>query len=846
MYRILITFLFFTIFKGVQSKDYFNHLILKDSIPGIKGLPSFCKEIANEHLFFAPGEDYNLLVGRGSFDQNKKQGEWKLYTYDSILRAKGNYEHNLKSGNWQYLYNNGNIQIEGKFIKGEAEGLWTSYFSNGKIKWQGNYSHNLMQGKWKFYYNNDTLAGIVNYIDGSAETIGATGIPLNGRDGLFISYFSNGKVLGIQNWKNNHLIGLCKQYTDNGKSLDYIKKYNDDGKLDSVLTDYSNNKVASVTTYKNGVKEGVYKQYRDGNLSESGYYINDKEDSTWISYDYDGKPTEVYTYWQGMLEGSYKKYRIKEHGSHAILNDINDEWTQKESSYFISEEGFYKFGKLNGLQKFYEDAGILTESNLYKNDKLINHTEYNEKGQKIREEIMGIDGNQSRLLTFSNQGKALTDLKFNGYKKDGIEITTFDNDSIISDETKYTDGYKNYNKTYFDDGSPKLTEYYNSNDELDGIRTEYLEPGLLYKTEHYANGILNGEYISYTYDLEHYSPYDTTPVKLLLDEQGTYVNGLKEGVWRFSDKLVIFDITLPLDQTRNHYFVQKYKEDEMIGKATEYYQNGTKCGEGMLNEYQTKVGLWKSWYPNGKQHTEIEYPDELCNYPVNKYINIWDSEGKYIIKNGEGYISIRDTLGKIIKSGAIKNQVIDGIWKTYNSNGLLESCEFISNGNEMNALNYPNDNTETVELKYKKNMLLLEKTYNEIYKKYFDSLPWAKMDSNFSIYHFIPKTNTIDTTNSFDYSYSSWIDTGSVFLNSYHNSDKFDTEEYTEPLTVTESSIDENKNNITPEFRLDAYNFINYLKYLYKNDEVLIRIKIAVNNKKKTTGYMYFYVVVES
>ena len=142
-------------------------------------------------------------------------------------------------------------------------------------------------------------------------------------------------------------------------------------------------------------------------------------------------------------------------------------------------------------------------------------------------------------------------------------------------------------------------------------------------------------------------------------------------------------------------------------------------------------------------------------------------------------------------------------------------------------------------------MLLLEKTYNEIYKKYFDSLPWVKIDSSISIYHFIPKTNTIDTTNSFDYSYSSWIDTGRIFLNSFHNSDKFDIEEYTEPLTVTKTSIDENTNNVTPEFRLDSYNFINYLKYIYKNDEVLIRVKFVLNKNKKTTGYMYFYIEAE-
>ncbi|HNL85244.1 MAG TPA: hypothetical protein PKO18_08405, partial [Chitinophagales bacterium] len=74
MYRILITFLFFTIFKGVQSKDYFNPLILKDSILEKKGLPSLVKEIANEQLFFAPEEDYNLLIGRGNFDQKNKQG----------------------------------------------------------------------------------------------------------------------------------------------------------------------------------------------------------------------------------------------------------------------------------------------------------------------------------------------------------------------------------------------------------------------------------------------------------------------------------------------------------------------------------------------------------------------------------------------------------------------------------------------------------------------------------------------------------------------------------------------------------------------------------------------------
>eukprot|EP00800_Vazella_pourtalesii_P000922 TRINITY_DN1077_c0_g2_i3.p1 TRINITY_DN1077_c0_g2~~TRINITY_DN1077_c0_g2_i3.p1 ORF type:complete len:130 (-),score=15.54 TRINITY_DN1077_c0_g2_i3:55-444(-) len=80
----------------------------------------------------------------------------------------------------------------------------TSYWHNGKLEWIGNYKNGEREGKWKLYRENGKLEGIGNYKNGKLE-------------GEWKWYHNNGKLEQIGNFKNGKQEGEWKLYRENGK-----------------------------------------------------------------------------------------------------------------------------------------------------------------------------------------------------------------------------------------------------------------------------------------------------------------------------------------------------------------------------------------------------------------------------------------------------------------------------------------------------------------------------------------------------------------------------------------------------------------------------------------------------
>ena len=127
------------------------------------------------------------------------------------------------------------------------------------------------------------------------------------------------------------------------------------------------------------------------------------------------------------------------------------------------------------------------------------------------------------------------------------------------------------------------------------------------------------------------------------------------------------------------YILGKIKETGRIysqkngtsGEIITYYKNGNK--KSVVNYISKKEIYFSSWYENGQKEEEF-YNDGLSNLEYDGLIrkNYWDKNGKQLLVNGEGLLSINDEF-ILYSTGAISKGQKNGVW-----NG--KSKENASNG----------------------------------------------------------------------------------------------------------------------------------------------------------------------
>jgi antitoxin component YwqK of YwqJK toxin-antitoxin module len=82
-----------------------------------------------------------------------KKKENYFYKTGNIFR-KLNYSKRRPIDNFVEFYETGELKISGKFENDLKEGIWKIYYKNGKIKEKGKYKNDDKVGIWKSYYKN--------------------------------------------------------------------------------------------------------------------------------------------------------------------------------------------------------------------------------------------------------------------------------------------------------------------------------------------------------------------------------------------------------------------------------------------------------------------------------------------------------------------------------------------------------------------------------------------------------------------------------------------------------------------------------------------------------------------
>jgi len=220
-----------------------------------------------------------------------------------------------------YIFRDGNIIGEGIIDEeGIKDGPWKEYYPNGVLKSIGTYDKGNRIGGWKFYYPNEQLEQIGFYNkDGKA-------------DGSWTWYYSTGDLLRQESYFNGMIDGFSIEYDEYGVVIaegEYIEDYREG----EWKYNYGDHK--SEGEYSIGMRHGKWKSYYsdgilnfegefiednpngrhtwywpDGTKKTEGNYIMGLKDKEWIKYNYDGTPFISITYENG-VEKRYDGIRVK-------------------------------------------------------------------------------------------------------------------------------------------------------------------------------------------------------------------------------------------------------------------------------------------------------------------------------------------------------------------------------------------------------------------------------------------------------------------------------------------------------------------------------------------------------
>tara|TARA_B110000285_G_scaffold234557_1_gene311965 strand:+ start:1342 stop:2025 length:684 start_codon:yes stop_codon:yes gene_type:complete len=136
--------------------------------------------LSSSEMYF----DNGLVMAKGKFINQMKQGKWFTYSRTGTLLNVFNFDkgamegtqylyypadqetssvkimeeynclNGLKNGSWKQYFKLGRVKSEGNYSMGKRDGIFIYYFANGTIDSKGSFKNNLKDGNW-FYYDGE-------------------------------------------------------------------------------------------------------------------------------------------------------------------------------------------------------------------------------------------------------------------------------------------------------------------------------------------------------------------------------------------------------------------------------------------------------------------------------------------------------------------------------------------------------------------------------------------------------------------------------------------------------------------------------------------------------------------
>ena len=261
--------------KLILTMLYENGAIVKSNVEDEPDIEIINKYDSNGKLIYSGPYRNKVPVGiHREYGNDGKVINSKIYNDNGLLLSEGIVdEAGNRNGKWKDMYPSGKIQTEGQYAENRRSGLWKFYNDSEKIEQTGYYNNGRPDGIWKWYYENGSLLREEEYFQGQ-------------RDGSYTEYSKNREIIAQ---------GL---YSDGEKNSDW--KYRsanniEEGKYIIGLRDgvwksyYPNGRLKFKGNYVQGNANGTHTYYyEDGKIKEERYYQMGFREKTWKKYDEDG------------------------------------------------------------------------------------------------------------------------------------------------------------------------------------------------------------------------------------------------------------------------------------------------------------------------------------------------------------------------------------------------------------------------------------------------------------------------------------------------------------------------------------------------------------------------------
>jgi antitoxin component YwqK of YwqJK toxin-antitoxin module len=245
-----------------------------------------------------------FTLGIANAQENKSD-----QSQDAINRLN---EQGLKTGYWEER--SGDITLRGRYIDGKKEGVWESYSSGNVLfkleEFQNNRHHGISvqldrRGKVNTVEHlfQDTLDGVMlNYSQHSQQVLKEANYKRGKLDGLFRTYYDNGKIKEEIWYKEDIKQGQTRWYSQTGR---LVAEYNyENGNFQGFQKTYYENDTISVLShyYDNELSGEYIEYYRNGKPKISGFYKAGQKDGLWTEYDETGKVLNTTRYKNGIAK----------------------------------------------------------------------------------------------------------------------------------------------------------------------------------------------------------------------------------------------------------------------------------------------------------------------------------------------------------------------------------------------------------------------------------------------------------------------------------------------------------------------------------------------------------------
>lgn len=236
-----------------------------------------------------------------------------------------------------------------------------------------------------------------------------------------------------------------------------------------------------------------------------------------------------------------------------------------------------------------------------------------------------------------------------------------------------------YWKTYFPTGVIK-SEGNRKNHLLDSIWIFYNEAGDTLQKVSYIMGKRNG----YTTGYQVINSQDPLLRGKVISRE-LFVNDKREGLslYYYPEGLIKEEVQY-VNNKRQGWTREFDKEGKLI--SLQRFNNGTLVERERINrsdEQGLKQGVWKTYFPNGRIRSEINYRDDLLNGPYKEYdengnVSVLLQYAKGVLLEEQDTagldIEIRNELdseGNVVYSGSYRKDIPVGIHRIFDKNGRV-------------------------------------------------------------------------------------------------------------------------------------------------------------------------------